>query len=528
MKKFSFIKSGAIVVALVMLVSLCLTACGNKQTAQGDIGTGEMPEKLKVFAPLSGGAAKAGAEDRGDLLMYQTVAEKTGCEIEWISPNAAAAIEQFNLLVASGDLPDIITTLWSTASGGIERWVDDGVIVRMSDYAKFMPNLSKIIDERPDIAAQFVYEDGSFYYAPYIRYDNELLSYCGPTIRQDWLDKLGLKMPTNTDELYNVLKAFKTQDPNGNGKADEIPFTGQAGDVWSYGVGNIVQAFDAYYSYYIKDGKVTHGMIEPEMKEALAYLSKLYNEGLLDPDYLTHTQDTFNARVTNDRSGFWFGLQPTSFYKTMNDGTKSLVGVPYFGKKVFHTNYMNNFASNSVAITTACKNPSGAARWIDFFYGEEGIKAGNFGVEGKTFDVVDGKNVLKNDFFFNNPEGKESSVMVAANLEVTNTNFAGVQLWEGYSQTLAPWGQEAIKVWADSSDLSNALPNVLLTTEEKDIVASKETEIATYTSNLFNSIIIGNKPLSELDKAEAEMNKLGLQEVLEAKNAAYKRYKAKQ
>lgn len=517
-------------VAAILAVALCLSmaACSNKETAKETRGNGEIPETLKIYAPLNAGAAKAGAEDRGDLLMYKIAEEKTGCKIEWISPNPSAAIEQFNLLVAGGELPDIIQTLWSTVSGGIERWVDDGVIVKLSDFREHMPNLGKIIEERPEIAKQFVYQDGSYYYAPYIRYDQELLTYVGPVIRQDWLDKLGLKMPTNTEELYAVLKAFKTQDPNGNGKADEIPFTGMYGDNWSHGVGNVVQAFDTYYSYYIKDGKVTHGMIEPEMKKALEYLSKLYKEGLIDPDYMSHSSDTYDARILNNRSGFWYGLQPTSYYKSMNDGTRKLVAVPYFDNKAFHTNYLNNLAANSLAITTACENPSGAAKWIDFFYSEEGMIGGNFGVEGKTYDVIDGKKTLKNDFFFKNPDGIDSSDMIAMNLEVTNTNFAGVQLWDGYSQILSPWGQDAIKVWATSADLKNAFPNVLMTPEEKDIVASKETDIQTYASNLFNSIIIGNKPLSELDNAEKEMNKLGLKEVLAAKEAAYKRYLSKQ
>ena len=513
---------------LAVLLSLSLVACKDGENGKTGANTGEMPEKLKIYAPLSSNTAKAGAEDRGALQMYKTAEEKTGCKVEWISPNPAAAIEQFNLMVAGGDLPDLIQTTWYGVSGGIQRWVDDGVIVKLSDYSDYMPNLKKIIDERPEIAAQFVYDDGSFYYAPYIRYDKQLLTYVGPMIREDWLDKLGLKMPTNVDEFYTVLKAFKTQDPNGNGKNDEIPLSGRGGDSWSSGVGNIVQAFNTYYSYYIKDGKVTHGMLEPEMKEALEFLAKLYKEGLIDPDYMTSDMDNFDAKISNDRIGFFYDVQPSRFYNIMNDGTRKISAVPYFDGLSFHTNYMNNLAANSVAITTKCKNPSGAAKWLDWFYSEEGIQAGNYGVKGKTYDVVDGKNVLNRDFFFNNPEGKEPSEMVAMNLEVTNTNFAGVQLWDSYSQTLQPWGSQAIEVWANSVDFSNILPNVLLTPEEKDIVTDREVDIETYTSELFNSIIIGNKPISALDQAEKEMNKLGLAEVLEAKQAAYERYLSKQ
>ena len=186
---------------------------------------------------------------------------------------------------------------------------------------------------------------------------------------------------------------------------------------------------------------------------------------------------------------------------------------------------MSNTSGSGVAITSACKDPAGAARWLDYFYSEEGITTANYGIKGKTYDVVDGKNVLNMDYFDNNPDGYDRSVAIGMNLEVTNTNFAGIQLWDAYSQTLTPWGKDAITVWA-KADVSGALPPLPFTSEEREEIAEIQTEIDTYASSLFNSIIIGNKPLSELDKAKGEMKKLGLDKLLKIYNDAYKRYKA--
>jgi len=517
----------SVVAALMALVmALGLTGCGTNGEKETVVtGNGEMPKSLSIFSYVSNNTAKAGGTSRGDVAQYKIAEERTGCKIEWKNVDEAAVKEQFNLMLASGDYPDLINYTWNSVEGGASSFVDDGVIVPISDYYEYMPNFKKFVDENPEIMAQFTDEKGRICFAPCLRADDELRVFVGPIIREDWLDKLGLEMPTNTDELYEVLKAFKTQDPNGNGKADEIPFTGFMGDVPSFGVGNIVQSFDAWYNLYVKDGKITHGMIEPEMKEALSYLSKLYKEGLLDPDYMTHDFDSFHAKINNERSGFAYTNQPSRYYDILNDGTKKISGVPYFNGKSYNSMYMSNTSGSGVAITTTCKDPAGAARWIDYFYSEEGITTGNYGIEGKTYDVVDGKNVLKMDYFDNNPDGYERSVAIAMNIEVTNTNFAGIQLWDAYSQTLTPWGKEAISVWADA-DVSGALPNIPLTAKEKDEIANIKTEIDTYSSSLFNSIIIGNKPLSELDKAEKELKKLGLDKLLEVYNAAYKRFNA--
>lgn len=512
--------------ALAICATIGLTACGGGEDVATNVATGEMPTELSIFANVSTNVAKAGGTSRADVAQYKIAEEATGCKIVWHSVDEAAIKEQFNLMITSGEYPDLINYNWTSVDGGAGKYIDDGVIVSISDYLDYMPNFKKFMDEHPEIAAQFVDEKGRIAWVPCVRADEELQIFVGPTIRKDWLDKLGFKMPTNNDELYAVLKAFKEQDPNGNGKADEIPVTGFGGDVWSFGIGNIVQGFDTYYNLYIKDGKVTHGMIEPEMKDALAFLRKLYEEGLIDPDYLTQDLDTFRGKVMNDRAGFFYDTQPSRYYQTMNDGTKLLVGMPYFNGRSYNNYYKVSNAGAGTAISTSCKDPAGAARWLDYFYSEEGITAANYGVEGKTYNVVDGKKVLNMDFFDNNPDGLERTVALAMNIEVTNTNFAGVQLWDAYKQTLAPWGEDAIKVWSEGTDISGAIPSVVLTAAEKKELGSKKTDVDTYVSSLFNAIIIGNKPLEALDEAPAELDKLGIQDVLRIYNDAYTRFTA--
>ena len=118
-------------------------------------------------------------------------------------------------------------------------------------------------------------------------------------IRQDWLDKLGLKVPATVDEYYEVLKAFKTQDPNGNGQADEIPYFDRAGTI-----NDLYQLFAAHADYYINDqGQYVNGRTEDAYKNAVKELAKWYREGLIDPEIFTRGQQAREQLLSSNIGG---------------------------------------------------------------------------------------------------------------------------------------------------------------------------------------------------------------------------------
>ena len=513
----------AMALALAAVVTIAASGCGKKVAKEIELGTGEMPKELTVFAPISALATKAGATDKNDILAFQLAEEATGCHINWINPSEVAFEEQFKLLLASGNYPDIIHYFWDTVPGGMQQYVDDGVIIPITDLLEFMPNFKKFGEENPEIKKQYSV-GGEIFHVPVLRGDNELRVFLGPEIRQDWLDKLGLEMPTTTDELYDVLKAFKTQDPNGNGKNDEIPFTGMLGDSITFGVANLVWAFDTHYDFYVKDGKITHGMLEDNMKDALRYLNKLYEEELLDVDYLINDQEKYDNKIMNDRAGFFFGIQPSKYYNNMNDGTKLVKAVPYIGGKCFNPIYLSNLCSQGAAITTACKNPSGAAAWLDFFFSEKGVEISNFGREGFTYNVENGKRVLDNEYIFNNPDGIERKDICAKSFISATTDFPTIQTWEYYSQTLEKWGRDAIVDWYNSADTTGALPPITFTNEEKDVMGKISSDITTYVSEVINNMIIGRTDISEFDNVKKKLREMGMDELIKIYNDAYERY----
>jgi putative aldouronate transport system substrate-binding protein len=175
-----------------------------------------------------------------------------------------------------------------------------------------MPNLKAYMAKNPGLKGMMTAIDGKIYGLPNI---NECYhcGYCEKMwINKDWLDKLGLKVPTTTDEFYAVLKAFRDKDPNGNDKKDEIPYMGCASDSWQ-GDSFLMNAFvldtgDQYTfgkteirTYYdVKTGKVMSIYDRPEYKEGLKYIKRLYSEGLVYSGSFTQKLDQFKQIIGSE------------------------------------------------------------------------------------------------------------------------------------------------------------------------------------------------------------------------------------
>ena len=214
-------------------------------------------------------------------------------------------------------------------------------------------------------------------------------------INQTWLDELGLEMPTTTDEYYEVLKAFKEQDPNGNGQADEMPLvgnrTGWNQQVWTTLAYPFIYLNDMF-DFLIKDdeGKLTVSYAQPEFKAALEYMNKLCSEGLLSP--LTFTQDEAQwKQILGDPNGQVIGslcAGSMSAYAGAPDRKKDLTHLPPLTgpEGVCWTSYRaTSLPQYKGFITSSCENPVAAAAVFDYMYSEEMARQGRWGTEGKSW-----------------------------------------------------------------------------------------------------------------------------------------------
>lgn len=520
-------KASAFLLAATMTVSLA--ACGGNTDKELQGSTEGYPETVSVFTHKSA-SIFGDMTDYNDVYTFQLVEEATGTHVNWEIPPGSGYEEKFNLMIAGGNLPDVIYTGWDER--GIQQYIEDEVLLDISPYiTEYMPNFTKFMKEHPDIARQATYDGGKIYSIPMVRQEAKLSIFTGPVIRTDWLEKLNLKTPTNAEELYQVLKAFKTQDPNGNGQADEIPLStvGTEGDL---GMNALLYMFDTTNDFYVEDGKVKYGIMEDNFKEGMEYIAKLYSEGLIDPDYILQDRTSMLGKLTNNKVGFAIEYQPTQVASTMKEADPSFKfeGIKWFkdknGTEMSLSNaYVLRVTGASAAITTACKDPFAVMRWLDFFWSEEGHNMVNFGKEGDTY-TKDGDDIIFADKIENNTEGLTRSQVWGKNFAAYNGYFPVRQDWRCYGQYLSEEGEAAIDEWSTAST-EMTLPPLNFSAEDKKTMASVYTPIETYVAEQIDKMILGQVSVDSIDSIREEIKKRGIEDIIEIYQKAYDEYMSK-
>lgn len=519
-----------LLMAVVLLLSL-LPA----MSAAAEGGVPGMPEELTIFCELNSWLAKAG-NDMHASEAYNELERVTGTKIHWIHPPAGSGVaEQFNLMIVSGDFPDIIRYNWIGIAGGIQKYVDDGIIVDMTPYYDEgkMPHTQKLFEEYPIVAKQIRQDNGAIYYMPVIRKDDELRIWNGPQIRVDYLEKVGMDIPDTVDDLYNVLKAFKEQEVSDD-PAFVPMMAGKFRTDGSQGLGQLCFSFNTTYDFLTDPTGTTvkFGPIEPEFKEAIAYIRKLVEEGLVDINYVTNNRDIIDAAMVADQAGFMFNTQVTKLALLFEArGIENpLKPIPYLRgpnptsdlAPVFYSEAGANIANGGLAVTTQAKDIEGAIRWVDFNYGPEGELIRNYGIEGVSYNYVDGKPILT-EIVTNNPTwdiNTASAVYTPAKVGV----FSGIQRYASWTQSTHPDGVDCVVQYMSRVDQSVIMPPTSLTGEEQAEFTTIMNDIWTYFDESIDKIILAQLPLEYLDTMVDQMHKMGIERAIEIQQASLDRY----
>lgn len=287
---------------VLMVLTIVLSACSsNEETSgsntAGNQGQAEGKVKFTAFAPQS---VRIENMDTNWFTTY--VEDKINIDIEWVLAPAEGAKERKQLLLASGDYPETFIQGDLTKDEQL-KYGQQGVLIPLNDLIEtYAPNIKKTMETISDYKSEITAPDGNIYALPQVNECYHCMYSQKMWINKAWLDKLGLPIPTTTDEFYTALKAFKEKDPNGNGKADEIPLSG-AQNSWHANVdGFLMNAFiyDNSENYFtLQDGKVDLAANKQEWRQGLEYMNTLYKDGLIDPASFTQDIDAL-AQIANN------------------------------------------------------------------------------------------------------------------------------------------------------------------------------------------------------------------------------------
>ena len=552
-------KRKILAVFLALCMSMSLAACNGGGTistsgstesgAEASGTTAETPENFNaeglpiVNEPITVDTWIEGGTDIdwANNGFVNTVAEESGIQMEITAVSGADSVTQRNLRLASGDFPDVFMLDWTsilTFTDIMQYGVQEQILAPIDQYIEpYSENMGRILEEHPDFADAITATDGHIYGFPRFSECYHCLAYPKFYIRQDWLDALNLEMPTTTDELKDVLTAFVTQDPNGNGQADEIGLLGGTDFnlMLEYGIiGNSFVTVKPDFWLYTPDGEnIDISFSTDAFRYGVFFLNDLYAIGFIDLSSFSNVSDQFaqTVRLEPYIVGMYCCDHIGMGYDTANvDEAKNYQIVPVLEGPDGVRQQSQNSGEGQIqgfhaVMTVACENPEAVFRMIDHYFYDDYWNMYRFhGPEGTGWDYAEegAKNVFGGPatYVINQLSSDESDALVTANgfapgpqADLAEFRAASLPYVEG-DALYQPENYEQ-RVALDTMDLLNYIPDwnlqysVFIDPENANEYADIQTNLNSYIRSATVQFIMGDRDpnndadwetyLSELD-----------------------------
>lgn len=504
-------------------------------TEQESIGVND----LTIWAIQSEGVSDY--ETNGETLWYE---EKTGVHVNWVQVPQQGWADSFKNFFLSEETADIYLYDFSTSE--VSAIAGMGGIIPLNDLIEqYAPNIKAILDNNPEIKESITALDGNIYTLFKIASNTESAYTQKLWVRDDWLtsyeEATGNPMPETTDDFKKMLEYFRDNDMNENGDTtDEIPYIGMNGVDGIYFFADSFipcnSSSGGYGCYPDKEGNLVFSYNTDAFKNALIYMKGLYNDGLLSDESFTIDKSNRYLYTSGDpagaRAGVVTGVMASDVVQLSDsEGTldySDYVALPPLKGPDGQRNFViseNNSISLVNAISSTCKDPIAAIKWLDYFYSEEGREYGVYGgIQGTDWDLEQGETVkgsgevvtriteLTDNFCW---QGGHAGVNYAVQdedlLRMDATNIASNNILATYKANLSykPYlvetGWPSI-VWSDDEDAAQ---------EYSELVGL----IVDHVTENYTEFILGQKDIeTEWDAYVKEFENIGLEKYIELVN----------
>ena len=478
------------------------------------------PFTISIWSPIGTSALKM-VNNLADTYYYKELAKRTGVTVEFTHPAVGEETQSFNLLIASGEYPDVIETGTVSYPGGWDKGIEEGVLLRLNELIeKNAPNYLALLKSDAQIMKEATTDAGNMPAFFSISVDGAQPPWMGLIVRKDWLDDLGMDLPVTYDDWYTMLTAFKQE------KQAIAPMmlynTGfQALNIFEGGYGFME-------TWYQVDGEVMYGPLAEGYDDYLAMMAKWYAEGLIDPDFATK-KDFFPSRdyTTTDKTGafydIYFNLSVLQSIAENPNYEPKAVATPKLNANdelhVRQTNTVTGFVS--WAITSGCKDPDTVCRWIDYGYSPEGEVLAAYGVEGETFEYGENGKAAFNEFIYANPDGL--SLAEAYNYYAKHGGAVAYH-WDREWAGQPVMNLECLDIWMTDDDGAYAMPPATLTADEGSEYSQIMGDIETYVSEMVIKFILGEEPIENFDAFVEQIKSMNIDRAIELKQASLDRF----
>lgn len=509
----------------------------SSSTTDGSADSGETIENFnmegypivndKITVKIMG--AKAGIHGPWDqMTFFKLMEEKTNIAFEYDTPAADIFEEKKNLAFTSGDYPEVFYGGNLSAQQEV-KYGSQGILIPLEGYIeKYCPNIVKMFEENPEIKKSVTTPDGHIYSLP--NFTTAPLAMAGAMwYNIEWLNTMNVAdadLPTTVEGLYDLFVRMKKEDPNGNGKEDEIPFS--FADKLGNPMFNFLPAFGVYAKgIYQENDVVKYGLLEENTKEFFKWANKLWAEGLIDKEAFTQTGNDVTAKGTDNNVGAAFHAIPQLIFG-VNDPEQA---AKYPASPAWSSDFSDKQATprgtglttGTFAITDKCKNIEAMMRWADYQYTEEGSLLVHYGPENDLWKFSDNglmEYIIPTDKSVEERRGGE--ITPDCGLALPKWVRAETETSWNDAQQQARASQTDEKIWPHAV---LPIPSLYFTVEEQNEIDILSTDITKYTDENAAKFITGDKKLDEYDEFVATIKKMKIDRFIEIYQQAYDRWK---
>ncbi len=479
-----------------------------------------------TYAPFA--AELINVETLEGMLVLDTLQEITNIHFDFQTVNGAAEEDNFNLMIATGDYCDIIASM-DFYSTGLEGAVEEEIIMDLSDVLQeSCPTYWSYLSSDVNTLMR-AYTDSGYMPAICVLYPELGQESIGYVLRQDWLDEFGLEMPTTLAEMYEYLSAAYNQ----KGAIFEVVSTDGLLEAFGYGLNVSMGGFS------VEDGEVIYGMTQDNFKVYLQFMNQLYTEGIISADFFVDSNSDLSSQARID-----FGLGTNSLLSTSAANTTDVVSnitedgfemavVPLLtvdGTEEGHlgpdtlTDIMKD--TDPWCFSTTIGDIEPLLELVEYLYSDEGYLLTNYGVEGTTYTLDENGDPQWTDLIINNEDGL--SFFFASYIYATNAASGFFPYLNDMSRTYYDFNDNQWQVYEDLKSLSACAYNypafATMTTDESAEYSSIESDLSTYSETKILEFIVGSADIeSEFDSFVETLYSMGLQDLIDIKQAAYDR-----
>lgn len=490
-------------------------------------------EKITIWHSLTGSNAQA-TSDLGEYKAIQELEKKLNCDIEFVHPPVGQEQDNFTILMADTELPDMIFCggIDNYYPGGVEMAYADGILTDYTDWIseETTPNFYKMINEDPEIKKMVSDDEGRIIRlgAKFCGSEEADLNFYSLLIRSDYLEQSGMEIPTTIDEWTQFFAKLKEMGV-------EYPFS-LAGDNGMGGFFNS-NTFSSAYGisagdfYKNSEGKVAYGPYEDAYKDYLTQLNEWFKAGYINPDFTTQKESDVMSQAADDKVGSMFIHLYTygaEYYMTTEKGDPERAMVPAPVPTLNKGDKLAGLRPSSVSlgdykyITADAKNPGACMALLDALYLEDIDRLMAYGIEGVAYDMEDGVPVAREI-----PTDADKEILLSMcpqqwhTQEDTDLDYILTKKYNKGCQ------DEALVLGKEQGTDQMLSKFLLLNTEESEVKGTYLTDVETYVKEMSLKFIMGQESLDKFDEYQENLKNMHIEDLIAVYQSATDRYEAR-